>query len=221
MFNGCENLISLDISNFNTLNIAEIEKLQNIFLNCKKLEFINLKNYNQNTQTYLQKNYFQSLPFNSIIYTLNEQLISELKEHQCFNFINNDIDINDINLNEYKKKKSEDNICTDTCLTTNYKYEYEYLCKSECISGTYNNSFHCKKYHSDCVECSNGKDSLCTNCLSCSGKNKIFHLGNCLTQCPDDNKYEFRKKCYEQCPVNYTERKSDEKILKNNLIKKI
>ena len=65
MFNGCENLISLDISNFNTLNIAEIEKLQNIFLNCKKLEFINLKNYNQNTQAYLQKNHFQSLPFNS------------------------------------------------------------------------------------------------------------------------------------------------------------
>jgi len=41
MFNGCRNIVILDLSNFNTSNVIDMHMM---FLNCSKLESINLKN---------------------------------------------------------------------------------------------------------------------------------------------------------------------------------
>ena len=45
MFNNCTKLESLDISNFNTLNVDE---MNGIFTNCSSLKYINLLDYNGN-----------------------------------------------------------------------------------------------------------------------------------------------------------------------------
>ena len=45
MFDGCLSLTSLDISNFDASSVTEVGKFDDIFTDCEKLEFINLKNY--------------------------------------------------------------------------------------------------------------------------------------------------------------------------------
>ena len=43
MFNGCESLTSLDLSNFNT---SSVENMENMFNGCKSLTSLDLSNFN-------------------------------------------------------------------------------------------------------------------------------------------------------------------------------
>ena len=44
MFNGCENLVSLDLNSFDTINVTTMEML---FQKCINLENLNIDNFNK------------------------------------------------------------------------------------------------------------------------------------------------------------------------------
>ena len=48
MFNGCESLTSLDLSNFNT---SLVESMSSMFFDCKLLKILNLKNFDTSKVT--------------------------------------------------------------------------------------------------------------------------------------------------------------------------
>ena len=86
-------------------------------------------------------------------------------------------------MNIFRKKINiEDNSCTDNCSLTNYKYEYNYKCYHNCLSGTYNNDYKCEDCHPDCKECEGSYTLNNTNCISCSSPNKVLKFGNCINQ---------------------------------------
>ena len=114
MFNGCESLKILDFSNFDSSNL---KLMDNMFINCKNLEYINLKNYK--TSTLLNNNFFKGTPENFVVCTDNIDLINIRIKPEC-----NIVDCSDNWKNNRKKINTENNICTDDCYSTNYKFEY-------------------------------------------------------------------------------------------------
>ena len=44
MFEGCESLEFIDFSNLDLTNVRNIENVDNIFINCNNLGYINIKN---------------------------------------------------------------------------------------------------------------------------------------------------------------------------------
>ena len=57
MFQECNELIHLDLSNFNTLKVSDMSYL---FYNCKKLEYLNISNFTINNKVET-KNIFYGL----------------------------------------------------------------------------------------------------------------------------------------------------------------
>ena len=185
MFSYCNSLTSLDISNFDTSSITQERKLQDIFANCENLEFINLKNYKIGSSYYLKEHHFRGTSINLVICTLSEALKQEINTNQC---INNNCGEN---WYEYKPKIYEENKCTNDCTLTKYQFEYEYKCYSNCLIGTYNNNYKCKKCHPDCKECDKANTTITTNCKTCISENKYLYLGNCLDKCPREKSYYY------------------------------
>ena len=183
MFDGCLGLKILDISNF---NIPKVINVTNMFGNCGKLEYINIYKYESNT--ILENNYynlFKDTSKNLVICTENANLTSIINNDECH--IVNCLD----NWYESRKKINiDDGCCIDNCNMTNNKYEYEYKCYSNCISGTYNNNFKCEKCHPDCIECNGPYTNNNTNCISCNSSDKFLYLGNCISYCLRDSYYD-------------------------------
>ena len=59
MFESCESLRIIDFSNLDLTKITNIESLDNAFLNCKKLEYINIKNLKSNIN--LESKFFNGI----------------------------------------------------------------------------------------------------------------------------------------------------------------
>ena len=160
MFQDCTSLISL---NFQNLDISSIENIEEMFKNCKNLEFIDIKNFKSlnNNNNY---NFLSDCPINIAVCIENETLIDKVKNNDCYSF--------DCSDNAYKLRKKIYNInkCTDNCSLTNYKFEYEFKCRSDCPSGTYINKSICENCHEDCKKCDGPYTTNNTNCISCSLK---------------------------------------------------
>ena len=215
IFNGCKSLTSLDISNFDTTKITQKNKLYDMFSNCEKLEFINLKNYKDGTH-YLKKNSFQGTSKNVVICTLNERLKQEINNDEC---IKNNCEKN---WYEYKSKLYENDRCIDNCTLILYQYEYNYKCISSCLIGTYNNNYKCENCHPDCKECEEANTTMNTNCITCIDENKYLYFGNCLEKCPREDSYYYNESlnqtiCKCELPQCYTCTK--ESLEKNLCIK--
>ena len=128
LFVGCETMKSLDFPNLDVSKVERIENVNNIFLNCKNLEYINLKNLKSNIN--LESKHFNGTPKNLVVCVDKDKT----------QLINNTIDNNNCILiscngklpdSEYKIY-SEKGCFTETCLTTNYKYEFENICYERC-----------------------------------------------------------------------------------------
>ena len=81
MFNGCNSLISLD---FHNIDLSSVRNVTNMFYNCNNLEYINIKNYIQNNilnnfnQTKLVL--YEEMFYNmpnNVVICINENIISE------------------------------------------------------------------------------------------------------------------------------------------------
>ena len=136
MFSGCSNLISLNLSNFNT---SSVTSMSNMFYGCNNLENINLINAKINLNIITSSSIFSNLPSNLIICTENENWLKifNLSDKQYVNCINN---ISSFILNEnkplikyYKKDINLDNPC-QMCGNN-------YFNKSGIINNTYINCY--------------------------------------------------------------------------------
>ena len=116
-----------------------------------------------------------------------------------------------------KNKITENGECTNSCYLTEYKYEYNFRCYSNCLTGTYNNNYKCEKCHEDCEICDGPYTIQNSNCLSCVNKNKYLYFGNCIDECP---KYYFYNDTINQniCDCELTKCKTcSRESLNNNL----
>ena len=82
MFYGCESLQIIDFSNLDITKITKKENLNNVFSNCKNLEFIYLKNLISNDD--LNSDFFNGAKKNLVVYIKSEN------EQSINNLINND-----------------------------------------------------------------------------------------------------------------------------------
>ena len=173
IFNGCSSLKYLYFSNFKATNIISMD---NMFLDNINLEYVNIKNYqpSNNVETYY---FFNNCPKNLVVCTENAALKNIIESHDC-----NTVNCLD-NWYDYRKKINiENGQCVDNCILINYKYEYNYKCYLNCLSGTYNNNYKCEDCHPDCKEC-NGPYTLDnTHCISCSSPDKVLKFGNCVNK---------------------------------------
>jgi len=156
MFYHCSSLKSLDLSNFDTLELTET---QYMFYSCSSLVLLNIKNFDTSkvsSSTYMFDNVNQNL-----IYCAEETKITNIKSllskyknnctHSCF-------------LNQHYKYIIEKNECIDNCYNDqNYSYEYNNICYYSCPNGTHISSSNnylceddliCEKYYNyDKSEC--------------------------------------------------------------------
>ena len=99
MFENCESLISLDLSNFNTQNVTDIRYM---FSNCKSLILLNLSNFN--TQNVTEMRYIFSNCYSLISLDLSN---FNIKNH---NNINNDNIFDNCNSLSFKTIKKLNNL---------------------------------------------------------------------------------------------------------------
>ena len=134
MFKGCESLKIIDFSNLDITN-ADTGYLYDAFLNCKHLEYLNLKNLNTNDN--LDNNFFIGSKKNLIICNDNYKI----------NLINSEEDNNKIcriiycydDLSDFEYKlNTEDDCFTKNCTAENYKYEFRKKCYMECPDNSTN-----------------------------------------------------------------------------------
>ena len=183
MFNGCKSLKGLDLSNFDITSVTNIETVNNIFLNCESLNFINLKNLNSNIK--LGNNFFTGTPKNLVIIINadNTSLIDISNNNSLCMAIHSDDNWSD---SKYKIN-TEDNSCVENCFGTNYQYEYNFKCYPECFNRTYIIGYKCEDCHPDCEECEGPYTQDNSNCKTCASKEKFLYFGNCIGKCPKGN----------------------------------
>ena len=141
IFYGCSSLISLDLSNFHFSNIFEF------YLDCNNLEYINLKNINENDLKELNgRNIFSNLPENIVI-CINENLAEnnlfpETKNKKCSVF-----DCSGDWKSKRKKIIFKTNECIDSCReSSQYIFEYNGKCYDNCTNKYYTddeNNYYC------------------------------------------------------------------------------
>ena len=153
MFNGCKNLTSLNLSNFVTTNVIYMDNMfdgceslkildfsyldltaltnmnqeNNIFKDCKNLEYINIRNLKSNAN--LGNTFFYGAPTSLVVCIENNKI----------GLIQNILDNNNCiliscngNLPNYKYKLNKDGCFIENCLLTSYKYEFQENCYEIC-----------------------------------------------------------------------------------------
>ena len=204
MFNNCINLLSLDLSKFDTSSVKAMEYM---FNNCKSLVYLNIylfkKKSNINT-TNTFKNINQNVKY--CIREPNQFSIQSECENICF------------------KNRSKIIVNLKTCIENcsddkTYKYEYNKFCYESCPNYTYNspnNKYICEEKNNEALQTnilfktnlllSNIISSPCyKSCKSCYGFGNEIN-NNCV-ECNsgfkflDDSKNEYN--CYLECKYYY------------------
>ena len=133
MFKDCSSIISLNIDNFDT---SKVNNMFGMFSNCKSLISLNLNNFNTKSADNFSE-IFTNINKN-IIYCFNEEensdiLFSIKKQNQ--NYLNN---CSDICFEKSKQIKiTEDRECVYDCMDDNhfYSYEFDNICYKSCPKG--------------------------------------------------------------------------------------
>ena len=228
MFSGCSNLISLDISNFNT---SSVNHMDNMFNGCSSLISLDLNCFDLSSAENLDSMF--SGCNNNLIYCIDNNENNELLSYiESYSFKNNN-DCSNICFNDNKKIIFETKTCILNCTNT-YKFEYKKRCYESCPKGTYeiyNNTsnipyFYCNNkipegYYFDiideiykpcylsCKVCNEFSDKKNNNCIECSQNftflNDFPNDTNCYKECEyyyyfDNEKNYF---CTKECPNMY------------------
>ena len=127
MLYNCLSLTSLDLSNFDTSQLIDLDRM---FSNCYNLEYINLKNFVEikigNAPDYYY-NMFNNIPINVVI-CINESITKEkifpqIKNKTCYV-----IDCTDNWKSNKLKIINDTNKCIENCNSSLYHYEYNDKC---------------------------------------------------------------------------------------------
>ena len=125
MFDGCKSLKIIDFPNLYITNINE-DNLKDVFKNCPKLEYINIKNFGANPN--LEYLFFDGIPNNLIICIDNIELINKIIEkNKCILISCKG------NSQGFEYALNEENGCfIENYSSTHYKYEFKGRCYEEC-----------------------------------------------------------------------------------------
>jgi hypothetical protein len=192
MFSNCSSLISVDFSNIDTNhNIV----LDNMFKNCTKLNFINIKNFKIKEYNTIYERIFINTPINLVICAESSDInkIIETMDN-CVS-----IDCSDDWRKNRKKINLENDTCIDSCDIIN-KYEYDGKCFDNPI-----NSIQISD---------NNDDNLYIFCL----KEKPYFFidkGNCNSYC---NLYDLKN---NRCFIKYNNTEDNDNYVANLILKNI
>ena len=125
MFDGCESLKIIDFPNLYLKNVNE-DNLKDVFKNCPKLEYINIKNFGANPN--LEYLFFDGIPNNLIICIDNIELINKIIEkNKCILISCKG------NSQGFEYALNKENGClAENCTSTHYKYEFKGRCYEVC-----------------------------------------------------------------------------------------
>ena len=146
MFYGCSNLIPLDLSNFNTSYVTQMNYM---FLGCNNLISLDLSNFNTNSN--LKVNNMLTNCNDNLIYCINNtNLILDYISNLSYKFKNNN-NYSDTCFDKNKKITLDNKKCVLNC-TNNYTFEHNNICYSSCPNGTY------KVSNNICIEYNNNNE---------------------------------------------------------------
>ena len=205
IFCGCSNLISLDLSNFDTSNV---KSMNFTFTHCSSLKYLNLTNFNTSkvegmyrmffecfSIIYLNLQFFQLQPSvnigdifglvrpNVIICIQDEGIKNTLIDAEQISFCSEDcFGVNNTKIDVNNKK------CLDSFLNSvNNNYEYNGICFDKCPNGTLVDNNICLNN-----ECENDPDSS-----KCSDGKPIGYYF--------DSNEQIYLRCYDSCKFCYGE----------------
>ena len=75
MFKECNEIKSLDLSNFNT---SKIKLMTEMFYNCQKLEYLNISNFSVKKKEYHPARVFDYIKKNKCKFIANDQILEKL-----------------------------------------------------------------------------------------------------------------------------------------------
>ena len=201
MFNGLENIIEIDLSNFDLNNYSNMNQM---FYHCSSLKFLNLYLFSQGTEQISRT--FEGIPSN-VVYCINDanvknNLVTFLKEKRIYqtSLINYDY-----------------NYCFESC--NDNIYQYNNICYNKCPIGSLLDNYFCldnkcSENNFNSEECLNGKprgyyydssDQIYKKCFyscdSCYGEGSSTSH-NCKT-CKENYKLIYENNCYEICKYYY------------------
>ena len=104
MFKSCENLKSIDLSNFDTSNVTDMEEM---FTLCKNLENIDLSNFDTSNVTHMEKMFLFCENLTSI--DLSSSLNS--KNLKSIDISNLDKQLKDINISTFNTERVKNMYC--------------------------------------------------------------------------------------------------------------
>ena len=122
MFWNCRSLKFLDLSNFDTSQVTDINS---IFLGCESLIYLNINSFKFN-KTISRINAFQGIS-SFVKYCINDTETTNI-------LLNNDTNSNcsDDCFKSNIKIDINNNDCLDSCIKNGYKYEYNNICYDSC-----------------------------------------------------------------------------------------
>ena len=129
MFDGCELLKILDFHNLDLTRVTNIGNVDNIFLNCRNLEYINIKNLKSNCN--LKNKFFNGIPTNIIVCIDNNknELVQQIIDKNSCILISCIENLHKYNLNR-------DGCFIKNCLSQNYKFQFQGNCYEKCPSNS-------------------------------------------------------------------------------------
>ena len=211
MFGNSSSLTSLDLSNFFT---PQATIIYSFFEHCTNLEYINIKNFNERSYE-LFSLMFTNVPDNVVICAnednISEKILPQIKEKSCYK-----IDCSNNWKLVQKKIIYETGECIESCLNSQYQYEYNGKCYQNCAKGYFideNNIYKCKCELDKCLSCPPValKNNLCTKCNTdyYQIENDSSNLGEYINCYKNPKGYYLDsiiyKKCYytcETCEIN-------------------
>ena len=205
MFFDCPLLTSLDLSNFDTSEVIEME---NMFNGCTNLRYINLNNFDESQLTGFD-NMFNNIPNNVIIcikdINAESKIISQINiGKKCYA-----IDCIDDSNSKQNKLNNNDNECNQLCdKSSKYLYEYNGRCYENCDNGFLydenNNKMNkCKCELDECLICPKEalNKGLCTKCNTnyYQKENDKLNEGEFIKCYKDPEEYYLDNNLYKQC----------------------
>ena len=173
-------IISIDVSNF---DISKVTSMSYMFSNCTHLISLDISNFDFNFSKSVDHIFYL---MNSKIKFCSNNITSSLlrEELKRANIIEN---CNDLcfsnNINKFIISNAS---CIDNCQNSNYKYEYNNICLSECPSGT-------EEYPKGSY--------FCIDIINCSGLFYNYETKECLNTIPIGYYYNHQtKKILQKCP---------------------
>ena len=150
MFAYCYNLISVDVSNFNT---SKAKNMRGMIFKCYNLKYIDLSNIDTSLVATFESTFFQTesaeiinlysfkikndANYDATFFGSHAKIcINDIPSHKIFESYEKKNDCSDICLNKNLKINLKYNTCVEYCNESEYKYEYNNYCYEKCPNST-------------------------------------------------------------------------------------